>query len=334
MLLYLTSKDKVDLLDFAEQASGLIPKKMTGRFSLLQFIIRDMRNYAHLKYFVIDRTAAIEDDSGFAEAVSSFLTMYSARVIIICESRGSQDTFLRQLIMLGVTDIVTAAGINEIQAEILECLSPQGMQRYKQPELERPTLAARLVPPETKYVFSCQNIRIAIAGCQRRVGVTTTALNLAYWIHSHGGTACYQENNPNRHMAYILKLYGDQPEGNHYTIGGVDYYFTDVHDKTYNFIITDCGELEETPQTNFTEADLRFLCCSAMPYELSHMQNAIKRCDGIALQILGMYVPLDIRELVQQATGGNMLFAIPSHELFNGNINNSLNKTLLNDYII
>ncbi len=163
--------------------------------------------------------------------------------------------------------------------------------------------------------------------------MTTTAINLAHWIQAHGGTVCYLESNLNKHLAYILKLYGDRPEGNHYVIGGVDYYFTNEIDGTYNFIITDCGVLEDTPQLSFVEAHLRLLCGSAMPYELVQLQNAVKRCVGIAIQALGMFVPLDLRELVQNSIGGDMLFADPSHELFDGSANASLNKKLAAGYI-
>lgn len=335
MLLYLTGKDSVNLLDFVEDKIGIIPKKMTGKFSLMQFVIRDMRNYAHMKYFVIDRTAVNEDEAGFVEAVSSFKTMFSARIIVISEGCTEHDAFLRQLIMAGVTDIVTATDIKEIQAEILECLSPEGMQRYKVPvqKPQPPAIAAKSVPVSERYIFTCKDIRIAIVGCQRRVGVTTTAVNLAHWIQSHGGTACYIESNLNKHLAYIIKLYADQPEGNHYTIGGVDYYFTNELDRTYNFVITDCGELDDPPQTSFAEADLRLLCGSAMPYELVYMQNAMKRCKGMTVQTLGMCVPADIRELIQQAITNDILFVDPSHELFDGNANGNLNKKLVSNYI-
>jgi len=335
VLFYLTSKDRVNLLDFAESRVGLIPKKMTGKFSLMQFVVRDMRNYAHIKYFAIDRAAASEDDAGFIEAVSSFQVMFDARVIVICEGCLEHDIFLRQLIMAGVTNIVTATGINEIQAEILECLSPEGMQRYRPAaqEPQAPAIKVKSSPAEEKYIFSAKNIRVAVAGCQRRVGTTTTAANLAHWIQAHGGTACYLESNLNKHLAYIIKLYADRPEGNHYEIGGVDYYFTDEMDKPYNFIVTDCGELAAMPQTDFAGADLRLLCGSAMPYELAYLQDAAARCKGMKVITAGMFVPLDIRQLLQDAIGPDMLFADPSHSLFDGSANGDFNKALVAGYI-
>lgn len=70
-----------------------------------------------------------------------------------------------------------------------------------------------------------------------------------------------------------------------------------------------------------------------MPYELIHMQNALTRCKGMTVQTLGMCVPLDIRELIQQAITDDILFADTSHELFNGSANGDLNKRLLSHYI-
>ena len=335
MLFYLTSNDKVNLLDFVETQIGIPPKKMTGKFSLLQFVIRDMRNYAHIRYFVIDRSAANEDDDAFVEAVNSFKMMFSARIIIICEAYSQDDSFVRQLIMSGVTDIVTADDIELIQAEILECLSPDGMQRFKVIEAEppAPTINITRNDAEDQYSFTAKNVRVAVAGCQRRNGVTTTAANLAHWIEAHGGTACYFESNENHHLAYIVKLYGEQAVKNHYSIGGVDYYFTDELDKYYNFIITDCGILNAPIQSSFINAELRLLCSPAMPYELPYLQTALDLCKGMIINTLGMYVPLDIRELIQEATEDDMLFMAPSHELFDGTVNGDIHRLLLDGYI-
>ena len=334
MLFYLTSNDKVNLLDFAETQIGIPPKKMTGKFSLLQFVIRDMRNYAHIRYFVIDRSAANEDDNAFVEAVNSFKMMFSARIIIICEGYSERDSFVRQLIMSGVTDIVTADNIEQIQEEILECLSPEGMQRYKviEPEPWAPTINIARSGPEELYAFIAKNVRVAVAGCQRRNGVTTTATNLAHWIETHGGTACYLENNENHHLAYIVKLYGEQAIKNHYSIGGVDYYFTDEMDENYNFIITDCGILNAPIQSSFKNADLRLLCSPAMPYDLPHLQKALDLCKGMSVKTLGMYVPPDIQELIQGATEHDVHFMAPSHELFDGTANADVYKSLLDNY--
>lgn len=63
------------------------------------------------------------------------------------------------------------------------------------------------------------------------------------------------------------------------------------------------------------------------------MQNALTWCKGMMFQTLGMYVPLDIRELIQQAIRDDILFVDPSHELFDGSANSDLNKRLVSSYI-
>jgi len=73
--------------------------------------------------------------------------------------------------------------------ELQECFSEQGMQRYIPSVSPEPVKATPETnqPYEEKYRFDCKNIRIVIAGSDRRVGVTTTAMNLVFWIQAHGG---------------------------------------------------------------------------------------------------------------------------------------------------
>ena len=48
MILYMTTQDHTDLLDFYIEREGTLPvKKMTGSFILKQFVIYDMRNFSH-----------------------------------------------------------------------------------------------------------------------------------------------------------------------------------------------------------------------------------------------------------------------------------------------
>ena len=361
MLLYLTNTDKVNLLDFVEPQIGMPPKKMVGKFSLLQFVIRDMRNYTHINYFVVDRDAASEDDDSLVEAVKSFKMMFDARIIMICEGYREHDMLLRQLIAAGVTDIVTATDIDGIHSEILECLSAEGMQRYRYPEPERSAVrlntGSRTAAEDRQYRFSAVNVRIAVAGCQRRSGVTTTAANLAHWIVAHGGTACYVEANEHQHLKYIAALYNDTKmecspgetkdvpvehsshtpsdcEGFH--VSGVDYYFADIQGKNYNFIVSDYGILNENTLEDFSNADLPMLCAPAMPYELPHLHTAMTLCDGLEVAVLGMYVPSDIKALVKQASGGiagNLHFMEPAHELFSGHTNGATYHQMLKQYI-
>ena len=119
------------------------------------------------------------DDSldDFIVALQSFQMMFNARIIVILSGCDNEKAYTEKLIGIGVTDIVTANTAEDIQSEIKECLSEGGMQRYKQIEkLSKKEL--KIVPSEikesveieiTRYKWSANNIKIAVAGAERRM---------------------------------------------------------------------------------------------------------------------------------------------------------------------
>lgn len=182
MILYLTSNTNVNLLDQLETEQELPVKKLTGQFSLLSFVVKDMRHFSHVRYVTIDRKAVMESDEEMLQALLSFQTMYEIRIIVIAEGLPESSPFLQQLIRAGITNVVTSKSIETMLLEIQDCFSEQGMQRYTHSVSFEPVEATSETnqPDEEKYIFDCKNIRIAIAGSDRRVGVTTTAMNLVF----------------------------------------------------------------------------------------------------------------------------------------------------------
>lgn len=104
MILYLSSQQHTNLLDFlAEKEDALPVKKMTGNFMLKQFVIYDMRNFSHCTELVLDRIAFGDEDRDFAQAIKEFLTMYNARITVICEGLKESDPLCRALLDAGVS---------------------------------------------------------------------------------------------------------------------------------------------------------------------------------------------------------------------------------------
>ena len=92
MILYLSSQQHTNLLDFLSEKEDSLPvKKMTGNFMLKQFVIYDMRNFSHCTELVLDRIAFGDEDRDFAQAIEEFLTMYNARITVICEGLKESD---------------------------------------------------------------------------------------------------------------------------------------------------------------------------------------------------------------------------------------------------
>lgn len=96
----------------------------------------------------------------------------------------------------------------------------------------------------TPYRWNAKNVRIAVAGAQRRSGVTVTAFNLAAWLTARGAEVANIEVNTNRHLQLLLNVYEAAPTGEHYAIDGIDCYLTNEPDRDYQFVIYDCGVMQ------------------------------------------------------------------------------------------
>ncbi|VUG03778.1 MULTISPECIES: hypothetical protein [Paenibacillus] len=179
MILYLTRDARVNLLDFLEMEQELPVKKLIGSFSLLSFVIKDMRHFAHVRYIALDREAITESDEELIQALQSYQTIYDIRIVVIAEGLPVGSPLFQKLIQIGILNVVTATEIEEIRNELRECFSEEGMQRFKPTAfpLKTEEKSTHIIHEENEqYHFTCSNLKIAIAGCDRCVGVTMTAI--------------------------------------------------------------------------------------------------------------------------------------------------------------
>lgn len=213
MILYLSSQQHTNLLDFlAEKEDALPVKKMTGNFMLKQFVIYDMRNFSHCTELVLDRIAFGDEDRDFAQAIEEFLTMYNARITVICEGLKESDPLCRALLDAGVGNIVTNVEIRGMQEEIRQSLSSQGMTRYAPKERKK------LKVQGAHYHFMADGVRIAMISSQSRIGTTTMALGFAAWLGSVGASVAYVEKNTSGIIHYLSDAYEMDEEAGGYRL--------------------------------------------------------------------------------------------------------------------
>lgn len=336
MLLYLSSNGKSGLTDFLE-GKELVVKKLIGKFSLKQFVAKDLRNYTGCKFFLLDVSCIEEQLDDFIVALQSFQMMFGARIIPVLSDMENADAYTGKLMDIGVTDIVTADSMDGIKDELDECLSEDGMQRYKRSfESFKQETTFDEVPKLkeiVKYKWNSRNVKIAIAGTQRRSGVTITAFNLAAWLIARGASSCYVEANTNRHLNWIVNIYDAEKDGEAFPVGGIDCYFTNEMDKDYSFIIYDCGEIKEPP-TVFKEADIRLLCGSILPHEAKDYLQVLNACKSMDIHKMGLCVPKPLQEFCKESLSGDILIADASHDLFENNINGHIYLPIVKRFII
>lgn len=286
MILYLTTNQKTNLLDFLSRDDVELPmKKIVGSFNLQRFIVSDMRNFSHLTEVVLERTAFDDTDNEFVEAIEEFLTMYSARVSVIYEGLDTDSTTFRNLLNIGVGNIVISTDIYDIQAEITECMSEKGMQRYNAKE--------RIKPHHSEhYSFDCQNIRIGVVGSQERIGVTTTAVGLASWLVKVGATACYIEANKQKRLPHISMEYGEELSSAGFTAEGIDFMGAEPTGE-YNFKVYDLGV---NTNTDFIDAmDIVIVMCEIKMYELPYTAKILKQLERTYSYICPLFLAEDKR---------------------------------------
>ena len=305
MLLYLTSNQKSNLIDPAVRNMTLPAKKLVGRFSLKSFVTKDMRNYANAKFFVVDAACIEESGNDFTLALQSFQMMFSARIIVILSGCEDVNGEVQRLLSIGVVNLVTGETMEDALDELDE-----------------------FIP----YRWNARNIRIAVAGSQRRSGVTVTAFNLASWLAARGAEVAYIEVNQNRHLQLLLNIYEAAPDGEHYTIDGIDCYLTNEPDKAYQFIIYDCGVMQ-TPTSIFRDAEHRLLCGSVLPYEIPVFHKALSECGSLEVRPVAICVPQEIQEYCTELFGEDVQIAAASHDLFAKQVNGQIYRPLVEKYI-
>ena len=288
MILFLTTNQKTNLLDFLSVEGATLPiKKMVGSFNLQRFIVSDMRNFSHLTEVIFERTAFDDTDSEFVGAVEEFMTMYSARVTVIYEGLDADSNTFRNLLNIGVGNLVISTDIYEIQAEITECMSESGMQRYNAKERVKPRNTGE------HYHFDCQNIRIGVIGSQERIGVTTTAVGLASWLVKVGATACYIEANKQKRLPHIAMEYGEELNDAGFTAEGINFMGAEPTGE-YNFKVYD---LSTIASTDLIEGmDIVIVMCGIKMYELPYTAKVLKQLERTYAYICPLFLAEDRRE--------------------------------------
>ena len=329
MILYLSSTDHTNLLDFTgwyDPESDAPIKKMVGSFVLKQFVIYDMRNFSHFTDVVLDRPAFGDSDTEFAQAIEEFLTMYHARVTVICEGLTQSDPLFANLLESGVGNIVCDTEIRAMQQEIMECLSESGMTRYSPKERQKRA-------EKEQYRFDCENVRIVVTASQPRMGATTAAIGLCSWLKSVGATVSYVEANSSSHLPIIARSYEMEQTPDGWLFEGVQYRRKEPQESV-NFIIYDTGS--DYQHELMKKVDLPVLVCGTKPYELGATIRLQKKLEAVHAYLLCPFVAEASREDYAEVLHNDyhkVLYLEYQPEPTGGSANAKAFKTMIAKYI-
>jgi hypothetical protein len=334
MLLYLTSNDHINLLDFLNDEHGIIIKKLSGTFSLRQFVLGDLRSLNHFQYMVIDLNAIKDSNGDIMEAVNAYKKMFTSRLIFYIEDINMHRDLVHKLIENGVFNIVTATDIEAIKAELLKSISDLGFSKRE--------VMLKLNPKESSfnaaihaYEFSKKDIKIAVTGVQHRVGTTTMSINLANYLSSIGAKVCYVEANEHDHLSKLPAFYqGMTSKDDVILYNGVKYLslHSECQDE-FDFIIYDMGVIDNRIISAIRKnCDAVILCTTGKPYELNDMSN-IENLIGEKLisKVVSFAAESDKRKIQMQC--GDVFFSNYTPDYFDGEINGKVWEEVITRFI-
>ncbi len=268
MLLYISSNENINIFDFLSNEKGMVIKKLSGSFSLKQFVINDMRSFNHYRYLAIDLKALKDIDDEIIEAIIAFKSMYSSRVVFYADEVKSHENLIIRLVEAGVYNIVFDADVATLKEDIVKAVTGEGLSKR---DIQRKYKSVynhvdEFIP---EYSFLQENVKIAVTGTFSRVGTTTLAINLCQFLAEIGARVCYVEANKNGHMSQLV-------DGSFYK--GVRYLsLSSESDEDFDFTIYDMGVLDmRIKHAMKSKCDEAVLCSTCKPYELKVLQKAVK----------------------------------------------------------
>lgn len=314
MILYLTTQERINLLDFLGREENYAVKKMAGSFSLKRFVMHDMRNFTHFTELFLDRKAFIDSDEEFVAALDEFRCMYEARISIICEGLSANDFLMKALIEKGIGNIVTGSSYDRVKEEIAECLSDAGMTKHL------PASGAEEADFAENYKFNANGIKIAVSGTQNRIGTTTAAIGLTNWLAHVGASVCYIEANSSGCLKYMGSAFEMKRQESGYIYENAVYLEEEntAEMGQFQFLIFDFGA--KIPEEDY---DSYVFVCGAKPYELPHTLKAVEEMSKISREyiLLFSFTDKEYRELM------NTLFRGKNSILFLENQQNCFDYT-------
>lgn len=331
MILYLSSNENINTIDFLSDEAGMVIKKLSGMFSLNQFVLNDMRSFTHYSFLVLDYNALTDPEDEFIEAILAFKRMYSSRVVLIMNQDKRLESLIYRLLECDVTNLVFNEEVDEMKTDVLKAVSDLGIsKRELQGKLSR--VFGNAEYRIDKYDFSKENVRIGVAGTMNRVGATTMALNLTSYLSSIGARVCYVEANTNGHLKHLFE--GMELKVDGYLVNGVRYLTLDsLNDESFDFIIYDMGVVDmRIKHAMINNCDEAFICTTYKSYERDQVKKAFMLLENDEYKLFTNFASeSEQKKLIEMNKKFYKLGYLPNQ--FDTKNNSELWLEVLNDYI-
>ncbi len=288
MILYIASEIYNEVIRSTIEQCGqlILQQEISNEIYLLKYIKQHLASMEGVEQFIIDLSALKDTDEEIVQAIENYRMMYvDARIIILATNRHPGDELLKNLFQLGLYNLVLTEDYLVLKEELRECITTGKTFRDAIGFKDAESAAEKvIVKQEIKQVIN--KIMIGIAGSQKRMGCTHTAISLASALRSKGYMVAVAEYNESEDFRYIMDSFCETLIDNDYfSIGGIDFYpkrnetsLAAVLGQSYNFVIVDFGAYPYCDQVTYNKSNVRLMVCGSKPYELQKMQAIFSLC--------------------------------------------------------
>ena len=239
---------------------------------LLDYVTKNAAEISNYDAFIIDLGALKDTDEQILEAVEAIRYLDDKiRIVILESTRQNSYKLLHDCFLNGVYNLIEADNFIRTKEKLEKALengiSYKDVLSFKE-ETRRITK-----PEERREVYSKR--KIAFLGTQERIGTTHCVLTAAYTLKSQGYLVAVVDNTEKDD--YLNLMYGYEEtldENNMFSVEDIDFYLlTDVINKTYNFILYDCGCIQPDAEV----AEEIIMITGSKTWELPFLSGALSR---------------------------------------------------------
>ncbi|SKC77576.1 hypothetical protein [Maledivibacter halophilus] len=285
MILYLSSKENINVLDFINDEEEVILKKYVGEYDLMSFLSKSIQRLGHIEIIVIDLSCIANSDEEIINSIKIFRKCNPSRVVFYMDKIN--ESLVHELIGLGIFDIITEQEVTALKEEIKMSLFEGMSESYVKKKFGLLCDEAESI----SFDFKEKQIPIGVVGTQNRVGTTTIAMEFAAYLNSIGANVSYVEANESGHLQLIAEHYKMKKIDDGYRYKGIAFEgINSSNDTAFDFIIYDLGVLDNRTMKGFLNCNIRVLCAGNKPHETFYLYEVKEKLVDIKYSTIINYL--------------------------------------------
>lgn len=285
MVFYIASPTYQPLISSVIKENELVlaGSESSSEIYINKYIKEHISDFSGFDVLVIDLSCVMDLENEITDALEMLKVMYSGlRIVLLASSLVPGCSLLVKCVQMSIYDIICSEDFGEIRDELRLCLTEgktyRDAVRFRTKGNDEKGKAAESGQLKKKVV---NRIMIGVAGSQKRIGVTHTAIVIANTLRRRGYMVALVEMSQAPVFEDIREAFEEElSEKRSFSLNGIDYYpasdaleLNAILEKAYNFLVIDFGEYTLADLLLFNKCDIPVAVAGSKPWEIEQMQE-------------------------------------------------------------